>query len=105
MLTQKQWETLTNPRVYACANCGSTDIEWIGWIDANTGRANDSEPPDGDRWCPTCEEHRFCVVQVDVLTGGWRPFDIGIDELGEAFKLHGRFANPKTAGVRLLERF
>ena len=53
-------EPLVN--VFCCEECGSTDVDEVGWIKVNTGiRANGDYPMEDndDRWCNGCNKHTY----------------------------------------------
>lgn len=102
MLTIKQWSIMTAPTVWACAACGCTDVEVEAWATSNGGRAVGvgHEGPGGAQWCPTCETHDADLVEVDPSTGAIVGSMHEPDEPLTA--LHGTYADPLTAGARLL---
>jgi len=45
--------------ITVCRACGSDEVQWLDWVEANTGNSTasyESNDPD-DTWCPGCEEH------------------------------------------------
>jgi hypothetical protein len=56
--------------LWACAECGCTDVRVQCWVDANTDAVLDS--CDSYHWCPQCEENgdggeQHSLVQTDTL--------------------------------------
>lgn len=50
-----------------CANCGSANVEWLDWVNANTGESTatyESNSAD-DTWCPDCQQHAGTTTLAD----------------------------------------
>ena len=42
----------------SCKKCGGTNVQYRGWIDANTNEVMDGDVfEDEDTWCENCEDH------------------------------------------------
>ena len=41
--------------LYACPECGCTDVEVTAWINVNTSEISGSDGPLETAWCPQCE--------------------------------------------------
>ena len=50
------FEEFNGPTVYACDECGNTDLHCTAWIELNTEKPTQDEPPTDQVWCPKCEE-------------------------------------------------
>ena len=63
--------------LYACPECGCTDIETSAWIHVNTGTNTEGEGPSSYDFCPQCELH----MGGGSFKGGWvqtevaKPYD------------------------------
>lgn len=54
-----------NTIIWVCAECGSTKVEAVVWVDANTGKYSSNGCDEyEDRWCVECQSHTdFCTKE------------------------------------------
>ena len=45
------------PPYWACPECGCTDVHGTAWIELNTDRLTQDEPPTSGLWCPQCDHN------------------------------------------------
>lgn len=45
------------PPYWACPECGCTDVHGTAWIELNTDRLTQDEPPTSGLWCPQCDSN------------------------------------------------
>jgi hypothetical protein len=51
-----------------CSKCGGTNIQIMGWLDANTNEFI-SDIEDTDKWCEDCEENVDFVFESEYKIG------------------------------------
>lgn len=52
--------------IYACQYCGCEDVQTTAWVDVNSCKVLDIDPPFQDPWCPACEtETSFASYMSD----------------------------------------
>jgi len=49
------FEEFDGETVYACEECGNTDLHCTAWIEVNTDKLTDDEPPTDQVWCRQCD--------------------------------------------------
>lgn len=52
------------PMLWACEECGCTDVEGTAWVKLNGEEFADGDPPTDQVWCPNCEIDYARLVQV-----------------------------------------
>lgn len=62
-----------NPSTVVCRSCGSSDVEVLDWIDANTNAfvGGNDDPNDDETWCRSCETHSGLTTRArfEVVNG------------------------------------
>lgn len=93
MITPELWKRITEPLVYVCTECGSTDVQGTAWIVLNNDEPTNDEPPDADNWCPVCEDNEAQLCLVNLATGRceWHG--------EEGWELQGSFATVRDAAL------
>ena len=51
--------------LWACAQCGCTDVQETAWIEMNGGMLLGDEGPTEQHWCPQCEEDDVPVDEIE----------------------------------------
>lgn len=52
----EHFEEYDGPTIWACDECGSTDLQATAWIELNSGKVMGDEPPTDQVWCQKCDQ-------------------------------------------------
>ncbi len=50
------FEEFDGPTLWVCDECGSSDLHTTAWVDLNTDKLRNDEPPTNQVWCQKCDE-------------------------------------------------
>lgn len=54
-----------------CSECGSDEVEYLDWIDANSGKITNTYQGHGEEnWCRNCESHPRLITEEEYEANG-----------------------------------
>ncbi len=72
-------------QLWLCPNCGSDNVEFKVWANANTNEVSDTDAPmeDEDCYCNDCKEHGELILSDVKLNAKVEGFQVVDDEVGD----------------------
>jgi hypothetical protein len=72
MIVEDEYGNISNipePTYIVCEECGSKEVEFKGWIDANTNTPTGCEAPEEeiDCWCRCCKKNVKLIANKEKL--------------------------------------
>ena len=96
---------------WRCAECGSSDVQELSWVDRNTGKFKSiGSNEEKDRWCEYCEAHTLQVTESELMEDinyWWKQLDGDTTEIvtnidSDSYSSH---KNPEKAHEKGIDRY